>query len=331
MVVALSNEKVGVPKGPMEWNNKEQRYNPVPYKESFIREIQDAVVTKYDKNGHKEKLRLYCKDTIDQDTQHYHINYLTYLEKCWADHLGVVVTPDIVWYTLLSEVAILVKKEPETFRHLFTKSDKKEEIIILTDNPVEMPLDLLSGALKNRVPADTTNFFPEFSTRTPRSLHAFQAAFCDIRSPYYNYSMYMCNIPKIDVRGAIDDWKNLSDKWNILTNAVIGASVWTQSVAEILNSLVENFQNKDFWIKIFSLERCGSGHQTEVSGWFTKLFSFQPDIKYVKNYSTHVSVVKYKQLNFNQNFEMLVGIFGSKKEDEFMVPDFSLVINEVVV
>ena len=324
MVLTLSNEKTGTPTSPTKWSNEEQTNDPVPYKEKFLKEIQTAIVG-YGKEG----LRLCCKDTIG-NAQHYHLNYLTYLEKCWSDHLGVVVTPDIVWYTLLAELAIIIKKDPETFRQLFSKSDKKEEILVFSGDPVEMPLDILTDALKNRVPIDTENVFPEFSTRTPKSLHAFQAAFCDMCSPYYNYGMMLCNIPKINVRGTIDDWKNLSDKWKTLSKTIIGSTKWTKVVSKTLDSLVENFQNKEFWKGIFSLERCGSGHQTEVLGWFKDFFSFQPSMRYVKNYSPHISVVKYKQINFNQDFEMSVGLFGSKKEDDFMVPDFSFVINEVL-
>jgi len=334
MILTLSNEKIGTPQGPMAWSNEKKKNLPVPYKESFLNQIQRSVISETLKNKWEAseavaRMRVYCRDTLDKDFQHYHLNYLSYLEKCWADHLGVVITPDIVWYTLLSEVAGLVKKSPETYRHLFSKSDKKEDIIVFSGDTVEMPLDVLVSALTAKVPTDTTAFFPDFSTQTSKSLHAFRAAFCDMCSPYYNYSMYCCKIPKIDVRGTLDDWKNLVDKWNNLSK-VIGVSTWTETVSGVLNSLIENYQNKEFWKGIFSIRHCGSGGQIEVLGWFTQLFNFQPSVKYVENYSNHISIVKYKQLNFDQTFEMSVGIFGSKKEDELMVPDFSLVINEVL-
>lgn len=335
MVVTLSNEKIGIPKGPVEWSNEQQKQIPIPYKEDFLKQIERTLADKEEYGEYQKGMRLYCRDTIDKDVQHYHLNYMNYLEKCWADHLGVVITPDIVWFTLLSEISSLVKKEPETFRHLFSKSNKKEDIIIFSADPIEMPLDILTETLKDKVPTDINNFFPEFSTRTPKSFHAFQATFCDMCSPFYNYMMYCCAIPKIDVRGTIDDWKNLADKWNKLVKIIVqdfttDQTIWTENVSDVLKSLVENFQDKEFWKQIFSLKYCGSGHQTEVSGWFSKFFNFQPKVKYVENYSAHISLIKYKQINFDQNFEMSVGIFGSKKEDEFMVPDFSFVINEIL-
>lgn len=330
MVLALSKEKVGTPSTPTAWSNEKQTHIPINYKESFLRGLKEITLDPncgYEKRGEMAAALKYMCDTIDMEAQHYHANYMSYLEKCWADHLGVVITPDIVWYTLLCEVAAMVKTAPNSFRSLFTKSDKKEDIIVFSDSVIVMPLDTLTAALKEKVPTDTDSFFPEFSTRTPRSFHAFQAAFCDMCSPFYNYMMYCCNIPMVDVRGTMDDWKTLEDKWRALAK-IIGASAWTKKVSEVLASLVQNFSDKEFWKKIFAIKHCGSGGQIEVFGWFTDLFQVQPQVRYVENYSPHVSMVKYKQLNLGQDFEMSVGIFGSKMENEFLVPDFSYVVHE---
>lgn len=40
----------------------------------------------------------------------YHRNYLGYLSKCYASHYGIVVKPDYIWYTILCEMAVIVKK-----------------------------------------------------------------------------------------------------------------------------------------------------------------------------------------------------------------------------
>ncbi len=334
MVLTLSNEKIGKPSVPQTWDRNLRAYVPDNYKENFIRSLNRSVAQPGPKASYEaiknsiDRLKYHC-DTIDDKAEHYHQNFMIYLEKCWADHLGIVITPDIIWYTLLSEVTILVKKNPEEYRKLFTHSDKKEDIIVLSGDPVVMPLSSLSDALKDRVPTDTDVFFPKFSTRTPRSFHAFQAAFCDMCSPYYNYGMLLCNIPMIDVRGTLDDWKILLDKWIKLVG-LIGESDWTNRVGNILTTIVLENNNGAFWKAIFSVQRCGSGHQTQVSGWFANLFQEQPKVRYAENYSPHIAMVKYKQLNFNQNFEMYVGLFGSSLEGEFMVPDFSFVVNEVL-
>jgi len=318
MILELSDVKIGKPTAPTDCGK------PINYKGRFKSDITKLQL------GYPAKSALkYICDTIPPDTQHFHTNYMGYLEKCWADHLGVVVTPDLIWYELLSEVALLVKESPEQHRRLFSRSGKTEDIIVLSGDPFIMPLGVLATALKSRVPSDADIFFPEFSTRTERSLHASKAAFCDICSPYYNYTMLLCGIPTVDVRGDFGDWERLQDAFAKLAN-LIGASSWTQTVSSVLSELIINFSSKGFWKNIFRLDRCGSGSEVEVSGWFPRLFRSQPRPKYAKNYSTHVSVVKYKQLPSNKNYEMSVGVFGSRLEGDFMIPDFSYVIHEVL-
>jgi hypothetical protein len=39
-------------------------------------------------------------------------------------------------------------------------------------------------------------------------------------------------------------------------------------------------------------------------------------------------LVKYKQLNTNKDYEMKQGLFASKKEGGFLVPDFAHIIYE---
>lgn len=262
----------------------------------------------------------------------FHQNYLHYLENCWANHLGIVITPDIIWYTILSEFAFIVKSLPETFRHIFANSTNKKTLIVKAGGN-EMPLDKLVDLLKTEVPIDTSTFFPNFEF-TKNSQFAFLATFCDICSPYYDYSMMLCGFPFIKVKGTIDDWKLLKDHWVNLKNIIKNAdmtkldkiAIWETNIDNTLNNILSNFDDKNFWEKIFSLKKCGSGHQTEASGWLTELFVDQPKLKYVKNYSSHISVVKYNNIDTQQHYEMTVGLFNSKQEDEFMEPNFSSII-----
>jgi hypothetical protein len=181
----------------------------------------------------------YELDTIEPDSKFYHRNYLTYLEKCWADHLGIVITPDIFWYTLLSEFATLVKGSPENYRSLFTDSPEKKDIIVVSGSLTVMPLDALVKALKRQVPSDTSLFFPNLSF-TKNSGHAFLASFCDICSPYYNYMMYMCGFPYIDVKGSIEDWKLLKEHWDRLKGIVQGNIQWVNTVSNVFNNIIVN-------------------------------------------------------------------------------------------
>jgi hypothetical protein len=324
-VLQLSSVKIGTPSIPLQWSNEQQKHVKYDFKRKFIDEIKYSNHQGLYKYNEPDTTVKYELDTIEPDSKFYHRNYLNYLEKCWADHLGIVITPDIFWYTLLSEFATLVKGDPENYRGLFTDSPEKKEIIVVSGSLTVMPLDVLVDALKRQVPSDTSLYFPDLSF-TKNSDHAFLASFCDICSPYYNYSMYLCGFPFIDVKGSIEDWKLLKEHWDRLKKIVKGNIQWVNTVSNIFNNIVEQFDNKDFWKGIFSLKHCGSGHQAELSGWFTDLFVVQPRVRYAENFSAHVSNIKYKQLDTNQDFEMSVGLFNSIQRDEFMEPSFSFIV-----
>jgi hypothetical protein len=217
MILKLSDTKVGTPSTPTEWNNRLQNRIPQDPKKVFLNRLQ----TKHSRGNEGELTENldYRADNL-LITEQYQSNYLEYLENCWGDHLGVVITPDNIWYTLLCELAEVIKGEPEKYRYLFSETKETQEIIVFSGDPVVMPLASLIDVLKDTVPTDINLFLPKFSTTTDRSQHAYYSAFCDICSPYYNYGMLLCSIPLIDIRGDKEDWQELANKWKSLSKII---------------------------------------------------------------------------------------------------------------
>lgn len=336
MRLNLSETKVGVLQPPKEWNNSEQKMVPLNARQVFLKRFDDSK-SKYKKRNNGKTFDFgnqeietthqleFRQDSIEAG-QAFHKNYMEYLQKAWGDHLSIVISPDIVWYTLLCELAAIVKADPEQYRNLFTDSPEKKTITVITAEMIVMPLNEMVGILRDVVPTDSSKFFPEFSTQTERSVWAYNAAFADMCSPYYNYCMLMCGFPSIDVRGTHDDWNNLYQSWQNLKDIVPGK--WHKQVSAILSDIYSNLDSASFWKGMFRLDRCGSGGQVEVSGWWAKLFMTQPDVAYPENYAPHVSIVSYTQLNLKKDYEMRVGLFFSKQEEEFLVPDYGYVVHE---
>jgi hypothetical protein len=192
-----------------------------------------------------------------------------------------------------------------------------------------MPLDELVRLIQAEAPTDTSIFFPNFEF-TKNSQHAFFAAFCDLCSPYYEYGMYLCGFSSIKIKGTIEDWKLLKEHWirarDILQTSNAAHIKWKQDVSNVLNSILSHFNDANFWNQIFSLKKCGSGHQTTASGWLLDLYISQPVVKYVQNYASHISCVTYSNLQTEQHYEMNVGLFNSEPIDGFMEPSFSSII-----
>jgi hypothetical protein len=263
-----------------------------------------------------------------------HTNYMEYLQMAWGGHYGVIMSPDIFWFILLNESASHIKNNSEHYRSLFTTaSEGKVDIVVPTADPQLISLDLIASELKRLVPTDIDTFLPEFTTSTVSSKFAFKAAFADAMTPYYNYMMLLCGIPKIEIQGTLEDWNKLSDgidKLKSLLNKDENISAYFDKVQNISKSIISNFESPsaEFWKNMFSLERCGSGGQVDVKGWIVDLYIEKPRPAYVNNFPTNTAKVPYKLINTGQNFELSYGLFSSNIEDGFLVPDFGFIINE---
>ncbi len=311
MVLKLADVKLGYPKPLQQWDNRTQKRIDLNPREFFLKALSKDIVS----------------DNIPNDAGMYHKNYLGYLSKCWNDHLGVVISPDHIWFTLLNELATIVKENAEKYRYLFSDSKEKQTIIIVTNELVVMPIGELIASLKKLVPENVDEFLPKFSISTERSIHACNATFCDLVSPYYNYCMMMCGIPLIDVRGTLDDWNVLYAAWTNLAKFFPDEQVYFAKVETTIENCINHINDQSWWLNIFSLERCGSGSDVEVCGWFTNLFKEVPSLRYISNYPTGISKVNYKQLNTNIDYEMQNGLFFSMLENDLMVPDFGNIIS----
>lgn len=278
----------------------------------------------------KQKIKrlLPVRDNLEAADYH-HSNYMEYLETAWANHYGVVFTPDIMWYTLIGELVQIVADEPKKYAELFTTTpDQKQDIIIRSGDLEVMPINDLMEAIKRVVPTKTEVFLPEFSTTTERSRQAVYASFADIVSPYYNYSMFCCGIPYVDVRGTQDDWQKIVDNWEAVAKLVPGHDDFFANSLNTLKEIVNQFDGPDpeFWKKMFYLKECGSGSQTELFGWFTEFFRKQPRPRFSENFSTHIAKVCYKQLNTNLEYEMYQGLFTSKLNGDLLEPEFGYIV-----
>jgi hypothetical protein len=72
-----------------------------------------------------------------------HKNYLHYLTLAWSNHFSVVISPDIIFYTVLCEIADEILTSPDDFRHLFTDSAQKKGIMSLTHDVTKIDLNSL--------------------------------------------------------------------------------------------------------------------------------------------------------------------------------------------
>lgn len=257
----------------------------------------------------------------------YHKNYLEYLKKAWSCHYGIVISPDIVWYTLLCEVAEIVKATPDNYGSLFTTMPgNKQTILVKSEGTEVLPLKPIFEELKVRCPTDINLFCPEFSTSNERSRLATIAAFADVVSPYYNYFMYSCGISSVTVLGTEEDWQKVVDNWIKLKDLFTQEPKYFNTVGVIVDSIKRNLIN---WNNIFTGNPCGSGSQIEITGWWSKLYYKQPSFRIMDNFSTNLAKVEYKDLSQQKDYVMYNGLISSNLDSaNILQPEFGHIIYE---
>jgi hypothetical protein len=251
-----------------------------------------------------------------------HRNYLDYLALCWNYHYGVVISPTILWNMVLCNLAYEVNKNPEKYRKYFTKSEEKIEIMVEQGGELIDPALLIAG-LQGSVPTRILDaVFPPLSTDTEKSRFANYTAFLDMASPYYNYSMYLCGIPKIMILGVKNDWLHIIHRIGMITAVIPECDDYLFEVATKISDIADNnIDYKDF----FSLERCGSGHQVMVSGWIKDFFIEKPKVSYPENFVPCISKFDYHNYNNDTDYRLYAGLFSSKIEGDYLVPSFESV------
>ena len=263
----------------------------------------------------------------------YHTNYMNYLVLCHGRHYGVVVSPETLWFTVLSELAVHIKKNAEKYRSVFTTSDEKQEVSVLSLDPEVMPIHILMAHTAALCPVDADLFIPAFSTHTEQSLVASKALFLDAVSPYYSYSMYMCGIPKISLQGTKEDWQLFCERLEALSEILSEASDYLHRVGSRVSLIVQGYEEghyAEMWKDFFHLENCGSGSQVICKGWYAEEFFMEyPKLAQPCNFPTQVAKVEYKNLDTGLDYVMFQGLFSSRFEDGFLVPEFGFSVELV--
>lgn len=267
-------------------------------------------------------------ESLDNDI--YHKNYIQYLMTCWENHYGHIVTPDLLWYTIVSEVTRIVKDHTEEYRDLFSTSSDKIEIDVLTHDETYLPLDSVITALEKLVPSSEIidMFCTKFSTTTVKETFAYKVALCDTLSVYYKYNTFLCGFSKVKVFGTLEDYKLLYNQCNSVYELLIQhytndkIDLYFTQLLAVLTDIIENFDNSEFWGNMVDISGCGSGHWESFSGWLQSFYYNEKKYEVV-NMPSHVAQVDYKCLSTGNEFSMMTGLFGSNVENDYLIPEFS--------
>jgi hypothetical protein len=265
-----------------------------------------------------------------RDHQQTQTGFVNVLAEAYSRHIGLVVNPHDIWFVILTNIVALIKQNPDQFKSIFTVSDKKETLLVLQNHETDINIDGLISLLKANAPVDLSVFLPEFSNTTPEARLAMCASVLDMAKHYYNYGMFCCGIPAIDLRGTRDDWASMLSAIDNITTTVRGSGASKQAIAPLAGYLSEargvvagillsyDQDQTEFWLDIFTQQNRGSGGDLEINGWICDLYHNVKRGSLIRSFHDSVSKFPYQNVSTGQHFLMVHGAFGSNIEDGFI-------------
>jgi len=290
-----------------------------------------------------------------------HSGLIYYIHFCWAKELGCVLRPDMIFYTILSEISNQILDYPDEYHQLFTNKNEKQNVIMQDSGTIEGAMDpqqlihLLSELIVNK------EFFnviykTSFHSDVLFAREARFMAFAKTSVPYFNYLTTMCGILSVDIINNIDDWEKLKNKILKLislfeeiqtkesvsikivlsmlkqTNKTIKTLIYYTFGKKYKSILTDYNSSNDFFDDIFHYgknSKCGSGHDTYlVKGWIRNFYIHNNGDLY--RYSPTMSYVPYINIESQRMFIQVCTLAYSEINDNIAEPFYGRVTFQVL-
>lgn len=237
------------------------------------------------------------------------------IHLAYANHHGLVLSPDHIFIALLQGLSIHINMDPERHRTTLGRDGKSKEKLKVEAN------DFVLGRFEN----EWQRVFPQFSeqinqridpqiasllnvtftTSTPLSNAVVSLTVMNAVKAFFEYEVLTrCGIPEIDLKGTKEDWIQLKANALELIGRFDGLEFWQQELTPILDEFINAASNQiniTFWSNFYKLDKKSGGPY--ISGWINAFYPYLQDQigffrnQYVRNGPTRRS---YFGPTFNQ-------------------------------
>jgi hypothetical protein len=271
-----------------------------------------------------------------------HAGLIQYMFVAWAREQGVVLTPDILFFTVMSEIKIYVNEVPDHFRGLFSNKVNKQQISV-SDLTIEKIVRELGTLIPNEelfnVITETT-----FTTAPHHFPEILGITFADMCTPFYSYDRVMCGIPRVKIMGTNEDWTLFRTAIEKL-RSIFGHNRCPRPILDYLDSVNNN---------IHALTRAISTNDT---AYFSDMFSYAKDdecsidpvvakgwildyymnlhkegIGYINKYPSHFNCLPYREASDPHNVKYCYyacGLSSSRLVDGYLYPQYDIMHCEI--
>lgn len=197
----------------------------------------------------------------------------------WANECKFQLSPDMLFYTVISEIASQISKHAQEYKSIFTSnsSNGKTKIDISTGFTIEAVIERLESLIVN---PDLLNVVTKtsFTTAPPHFNRVTGIALANMASPYYEYYSIKCGIPQLRLAGTDDDWVKLQQSIDQLAEIFPMLQDYLKRVVDVVKSITTARQAHDtaFFAGMFTYQKnpkSMSGHEPVITdGWLKQFY-----------------------------------------------------------
>lgn len=200
----------------------------------------------------------------------------------YSHHHNLVLRPEDVWFTILSQLSIFVIAHSEELRHLFVSHKGTVHLEVSTNETLDtvgigkMALTTSKIMEKRVVKPDLRDWIMlAFSTTTSSDKVVATSIMMGAMQKYFSYEFVSrCGILSVTLLGNREDWALMVTKLAQLAHLGDEPVRFTQLLRTILNNFVASFDNPEsldtlgFWSKCAD-RRGGTSGPTYLTGWIS--------------------------------------------------------------
>jgi hypothetical protein len=204
--------------------------------------------------------------------------------RAYNEHYKLVIRPEDVWFSILTQLNAYINANAEQLRHLFVSHAGQEDLQIIDLNDIKgnamLGVNWGKFAFKmSKMIADNIKdpslrewILPTFTTTTKCDQAVASILMMSTMQKYFTYSISVCcGLPSVTLLGEKEDWMKLEEKLERLPTFGEETAEWYTLLKPVVRRFVRSFEEpnseetKDFWQRIAHYSSGGSG-PTYLSG-----------------------------------------------------------------
>ncbi|KAJ7608238.1 hypothetical protein FB45DRAFT_389662 [Roridomyces roridus] len=215
--------------------------------------------------------------------------------NAYNDHRALVIRPDDVWLTILSQLNFFVNANAEVLRANFVATEgKRELVVVVAGNRYNVDFGDMSrqmvGLIEKNVVDPTLRkwVLPDFTTTTVNDTTVASVLMMASLKQYFSYGfgMSFCGIPRVTLEGEKADWINILERLEKLKEYGIKTIAWYHLLRPVISRFVAAFddptsqENANFWQQVAYLHQPGSGAPS-YTGWINAFNAFSQEGRWI--------------------------------------------------